>query len=307
MRLAAVDIGSNTSLLLIMEKTSQRGFEVLMDQIYFTRLAENISQSGELSESALSRLDSAFAHISSQLKLYRVNRVSLVATSAARQAKNKDRLFALGKSYNLPPIEIISSKREAELAFIGAFFGLGSELSKALVVDIGGGSTELVDSRKTYSLNMGSVSLTERFFRHGGPFSSEELKPLSQAISSQLQTLKNFLNGEADDPYEGFIFTAGTPITLAFMEKQTTDPNLIHGLVCRTQRVEDWLQRLSKMSLEERKKIPYLPEHRADVIIAGLSLLLEILKLGRREDFIVSHGGVRYGLILEQAHSSTSF
>ena len=294
MKIAGIDIGSNTSLLLIVEKT-EAGFEVLADKIYFTRLAENMEQTGRLSESALSRLEKAFSSMRETLNKWQVDRLSIAATSASRQAENKNRLFELGQKYNLSPIQIITPKREAELTFIGSFFGLGQSPSHPLVVDIGGGSTELVSSKKSYSLNMGSVSLTERFLPPRA-LSLNDRRPLIQFIQSQLDPLKDFLKQD----YGALIFTAGTPTTLAFIEKQTSDFNKAHGLLLKEDQAHFWLEKLALLSVEERKKIPHLPEHRADVIISGLSLLKEILKAGRKTEFIVSATGVRYGLILEQ-------
>ena len=301
MRAAGIDIGSNTSLLLIAEQTEE-GFEVLSDKIYFTRLAEGLEAQPEISESALKRLESAFASMRETLSQWRVKHLSIVATSAGRQAKNKDRLYELGRKYQLSPIEIISPEREAELTFIGAFFGLGHELSHPLVVDIGGGSTELVSSKKSWSLDVGSVSLTERFLSPKSLSPSDRIS-LTLSIQSQLERLNSFLS----EGYDALVFTAGTPTTLAFMEKQTSDFNQIHGLCLREEQVHLWLEKLSAMTVEERKSVPHLPEHRADVIISGLSLLKEILKASGKKEFIVSATGVRYGLILEQFKNRVSW
>ena len=126
---ASIDIGSNTSLLLVAKKTPS-GFEVLADQIYFTRLAENIRQTSQLSESALSRLEQSFSSMRKILDKWEVDNFSIVATSASRQANNTNRLFELGKKYALSPIEIISPVKEAELTFIGALMGLDHEPSR---------------------------------------------------------------------------------------------------------------------------------------------------------------------------------
>lgn len=298
MRIASIDIGSNTSLLLVVEKT-EKGFEVLSDKIYFTRLAESIEQTSQFSESALHRLEQALSSMQETLNKWQVDKLSIVATSASRLAKNKDRLFEIGKKYNFSPIEIISPIREAELTFIGALFGLGHEPSWPLVVDIGGGSTELVSLKKSYSLNIGSVVLTEKFLSPKVLSPTDRLS-LTQYIQSQLKKLKSFLM----EDYDALIFVAGTPVTLAFIEKQSSDSNEVHGLMLKEHHVHFWLEKLSKLNVEERKKVPYLPEHRADVIVFGLNLLQEILKATGKKEFIVSAGGVRYGLILEQFQKS---
>ena len=294
MRVASVDIGSNTTMLLIVEK-GQEGFEVLCEKLYFTRLAEQLTHSRQISASALYRLEKAFLDIKKNLEKYEVKKVKIVATSAARQATNKEEIFTLAKTYSLPSIEIISSEKEASLTFLGAFFGLGSHPEKALVIDIGGGSTEVVSSHQTWCLNMGSVSLTEKFlFLH--PCLTGELEKMNHYIDKELEGMKDF-KGE---DFENLIFVAGTPTTLAFLEKKTSDMNAIHGTKLEICHVENWIKELSLKSIEERKKIPGLPEHRADVIVAGLSLLLKILKKAGHEQFLVSGAGVRYGLILEQ-------
>ncbi|MCY4321172.1 MAG: hypothetical protein OXC37_02025 [Bdellovibrionaceae bacterium] len=297
MRAAGIDIGSNTSLLLIVEKTKE-GFEVLSDKIYFTRLAENINKKSQISESALSRLDQAFQSMRKDLDKWKVKEVSIVATNAARQAQNKNRIFELGDKYNLQPIKIISPEKEAELTFIGSLFGLGHCIENPLVIDIGGGSTEFVTSKKSYSLNIGSVSLTEKFLSPKA-LSQLEKRTMNQYIEKKLSSIENFLNQEHDL----FIFTAGTPTTLAFMEKQTSDINTAHGLLLTRDHVKIWLEKLSQMTVEERKSVPFLPEHRTDVIVSGLTLLEKILDKVNQKEFIVSATGVRYGLVLEKIQS----
>ena len=301
MKLAGVDIGSNTTLLLIVEKT-EKEFQVLADEIYFTRLAENMKHSSRISESALSRLEKAFCSIQKKLKLQQVNECSIVATSAVRQAKNQNSILKLADQYLPSPIQIISAQREAELTFIGSFFGLGQEASNPLVVDIGGASTEFVNSKKSYSLNTGSVSLTEQFLSPKAMTLSEK-KNINNFILKELEPLKSFLKEEHDK----IIFTAGTPTTLAFMEKQTEDMNQVHGLCLKKEHVEFWLDKLSSLSVEEKKAVPFLPEHRTDVITAGLSFLNQILSLTGQTSFLISATGVRYGLILEKFQSQLNY
>lgn len=301
LRLAGVDIGSNTTLLLAADRTAS-GFQVLSDRIYFTRLAEGMRETGRLSQTALLRLESAFASIKSIVKELKPDRLSIAATSAARGAANKNELLKLGEKHGLSPIDIISPEREAELTFIGSLFGLGHEnLSSPIVVDIGGGSTELASSSKSCSLDLGSVALTEKFLTPQA-LSRIEMSSLKTAVESGLEGLGPFLRGA--EGCGALVCAAGTPVTLAFMEKKTSDPNKIHGLALSAERVEFWLKKLAGMSLEERKSVPYLPEHRSDVIVSGLMILSGILEKAKKSRFIVSAGGVRYGLIWEQAQQS---
>lgn len=290
---ATIDIGSNTTLLLIMARKEDT-FTVLCDEIYFTRLAEGIQESQKFSPAALERLEKAFQSIKEHLKAFKVAKASVVATSASRQAQNQERLFELAENCGIPSVEIITPKREAELTFIGSLFGLGKEFQNPLVVDIGGGSTELVSARRSYSLNMGSVSLTERFFSTK-PLSRIEKLGLLSHIGRQLKELEEFLKGA----YDGLIFTAGTPVTLSCMEHETWDVNKIHGTSFSQDRLNFWFDKLCSLGLEERKQTPFLPQYRVDVIVSGLAILKQILSLAGNKSFIVSATGVRYGLILE--------
>lgn len=294
MKVASVDIGSNTTLFLAVEK-NENGFSILEDEIYFTRLAEGIEKNKKLSERALARLEEAFRSIREKLDHWNIDQTLLVATSASRQAQNKDRLFELAEKYKLKSLQIISPEEEARLTYLGAFFGLKQESQESLVVDIGGGSTEFVSSDFNYSLKIGSVSLTEKFLTTNALLKSEE-KNLLQFIKQQIHPLKSVLNKK----YKQLIFVAGTPVTLAFMEHKTSDPNAVHGLLLNEETVDFWISRLAKLSVKERKKLSYLPEHRADVIISGLFILKEILKETCINQFVVSVTGVRYGLILGQ-------
>ena len=298
MKFASVDIGSNTTLLLVVE-SEEDGFAVLEDEIYFTRLAEGLQQTNQISQNALIRLEKAFQSIKQKLDSLNVDHISIVATSASRQAKNQNEIFNLAKKFQFNDLKIISPDEEASLTYVGAFFGLGHEVSNPLVIDIGGGSTELVNSEKSYSLNMGSVSLTEKFLTPN-PLSRIERINLSQFIKKQFEPLDSFFQTE----YTTLIFVAGTPITLAFLEKNTSDPNEVHGLVLTKNILNFWLDKLSKLSVEERKSVPHMSEHRSDVIISGLFLLREVLDQTQKTEFIVSATGVRYGLILEQLNKS---
>ena len=294
MTFATIDIGSNTILLLIVAKEGDT-FKVLCDEIYFTRLAEGMGETGEFSEAALMRLEKAFQSIKMHLEAFKTVKACAVATSASRQAKNQSQLFKLAEKYGIVSVEIISPQREAELTFVGSLFGLGHEFQNPLVVDIGGGSTELVSSRKSYSLNIGSVSLTEKFLSVN-PLTRIEKLGLLNYIEQRLKPLESFLK----DIYDGLVFTAGTPVTLSFMENKTEDTNKIHGTAFKMDQVKFWFEKLSSLSFEERKQIPFLPKHRVDVIVSGVAILKQILTVINKETFIVSATGVRYGLILEQ-------
>ena len=293
MRFASADVGSNTTLLLIMEKGSE-SFQVLCDEIYFTRLGEGMGETGDFSPSALIRMDKAFEDIKKRLKKWEASSAVVAAFSAARRARNPQPLKDLARKWRLPPVQIISPLREAQLAFAGSLFGLGGDLKNPLVVDIGGGSTEIASLNESFSLNLGSVSLAERFLSGAALNSFDKAGALS-FIRRALAPVRDFLKG----PFDGVAASAGTPVSLGFMEWETEDANHIHGKPFSAARLEEWFEKLASLSLEERKKLPYLPRHRADVIVFGTAILKEILALRGAKSFIVSATGVRHGLVLE--------
>lgn len=293
MKVAAVDIGSNTTLLLIAEKT-KTGFKVLEDKIYFTRLIEGFNKNKKISEQALLRLEEAFKDIQSCLKNNPVEKISLVATSASRQAQNQEQLFALAHRYDFHNLEVISSKREAELTFVGAQWKLPQTFQNPLVIDIGGGSTEITSLHKKISIKIGSVSLTENFLHHE-ILSLNEKQKLEQAIQKELKPYETFLTSS----FDSIVFTAGTAVTLGFLETQSDTEDQVHGLCLNQNKLDFWLQKLSQMNLKQKEQLKHLPVHRRDVVVAGLSILQQVLIATGRQDFIISSTGLRYALILE--------
>ena len=286
MKLASVDIGSNTTLLSVVKKEKDT-FHILQEEIYFTQLAENFSSQKRFTKEALHRLEDAFQKIKNIITQHQVTKIWIVATSASRQADNSSELFRIAKKYQLPQPEIISQLKEAKLTFEGSLFGLNQNNKHPLVIDIGGGSTEFSSHNQVYSLPIGSVIMTEKF--------KDNAEKLTLYAQKQLLPIQNFLN----DSYTEIIFSAGTPVTLAFLEKNENDPKNIHGLKMTLQHVESWLHKLSLMSLKEKEQLP-IPKPRARVIFSGLTLLKTILVSTKCTSFLVSTGGVRYGVILKK-------
>lgn len=288
--LAGIDIGSNTSLIAVAKQSSE-GPTLCYEHLYYTRLSEGLDAHLHLTNQALNRLDRAFYSMRQVLDKWQVTKVLAVATSACRQAKNQTKLFDLAKKYQLK-LDIISSKKEAELSFKAASLDYDLSIQKILVVDIGGGSTEFSDGQNSYSLKMGCVSLTKQFLKTSTSCSNR--KNLVQYIQHQLQALTTFLNQKN----QTVVFVAGTPISLAFLEKQTTNPKHIHKLILKKERILYWLETL--INTDNKSNMPYLPKHHANVIVAGVTLMYEILKKTNKTSLMVSQAGIRHALILEQ-------
>lgn len=294
MRVAALDLGSNTFLLLIANVSSKGVIEkVLCDEVRVTRLAEGVNQTKKLSSQALDRAEKCLQEYSKIIGKYQVEKVQAVATSAARDASNSEKFFELAKKYNIP-VEIIAGDKEAELTFHGAVDG--SPEQGTVVIDIGGGSTEIIgisnNKVKGFSLNIGSVRLTEMFISNH-PTPTSELYELQTYIKNQLELNKVHL------PSNGYkiIAVAGTPTTLAALDlQQRFSAKDIEGYSLSKDTLTSWLSRLSQLSLEERLMLQGMEKGREDVIIAGLSILKITTEFFCADSITVSTKGVRYGL-----------
>lgn len=293
--IATIDIGSNTSLLLIARFPDchlQGQPDVLVDQIFFTRLAEGLSQKRKIKNSALKRQEVFFQKAQDLIHHYSVDTVKCVATASARLAQNADELMELAKRYGFF-IDIISAEKEAQISRQGALFGLSSIVSKQTVVlDIGGASTEISTETQFFSLNMGSVSLTEKLL-HQDPPSQIELERLKQYVLKEIKSLPEEVF------HENFVLvaTAGIPTTLMALEKKQNEVAKIHGNILDIHQIQQWFENLSRLNVVKRKHLPAMPVYRADVIIAGISVLKETMRYFKWKKCVVSTTGLRYGLL----------
>ncbi len=297
MRVGALDLGSNTFLLLIAEVEAGQIKEVICDHTQVVRLGQGVGQTRQFHPEALQRVEQCFAEYRRLMDLHQVEKVRAVATSAARDAQNKESFFALGERFGIP-IRVIEGALEADLTFQGATMGMPSG-PKRVVVDVGGGSTEIIgqsgvhSSIKGYSLDIGSVRMTEKWIS-GHPVSLEELRSLRESIDQELKAHQQHLpQGQIDQ----VVAVAGTPTTLACLKmKRDFAEEFVHGLELSVQELEEWLSELAKMSVEERENLPGMPPKRSDVLVAGLAILIGAVQNLGKDSLTVSTRGVRYGL-----------
>ena len=291
--MAIIDIGSNTSLLLIAKLSagSHPLPSILEDQLFFTRLAEGFSQKREIRKPALERQKLFFEKAQKIIQKYAVKEIRCVATAAARTAENADQLLSLGKKYGFS-VNIISSEKEAILSRKGALFQLPVEDSSVVVLDIGGASSEISTYHQFYSIPIGSVNLTEEFL-HSDPPKKTEIVALTKKIQTELDLISISFS-----KCSTLVATAGTPTTLAALKNKTEKISALHGQQLSKQEVHLWWEYLFKISQERRKNIKGMPFYRADVMPAGLSILVEVMNRFKWAECTVSTTGLRYGLLL---------
>jgi exopolyphosphatase/guanosine-5'-triphosphate,3'-diphosphate pyrophosphatase len=305
-RIAAIDIGTVTTRLLVAD-VSGSGLTEVARSTDITHLGEGLSATGRLSDAAMQRVSDVIARYADSMREHGVESFSAMATSASRDAENSDDFLALLASHGITP-RVIPGEREARLSFAGATSDMGAE-EDLLVVDLGGGSTELImgdvveeggtrrtDIVKARSIDVGSKRVTERFL-HSDPPTAEEL---AEAREWSVTQLRPYFDGLRDRP-QLMVSLAGTATTLSAIrqELEVYDPALVHCSCLTGSELADLVEMLATMPLAERVKVPGLDPGRASVIVAGALILETIVALAGLESTLVSEHDILYGILLE--------
>ena len=309
-RLAAIDIGTNSTKMTIADAESDGGLTVVTEDSQITRLGKGVDASKRLDETAMTRTLDVLVRFAEEARSLGATAILAAGTSALRDARNGPDFLAQAKDRAGLEIEIITGDREADLAYAAVASDplLGLPIgTPRLVFDIGGGSTELIlgeagTVKQHKSLNVGAVRLTERFFQADPP-STDELAS-AQAFADQLLTtfpLSDFAQGS--DAGLTIVGIGGTAVNLASMTRglPEPDPDAVHGMTLSAEDAENVLHRLLSLPLAARRQLPGLEPERADVLPAGVLLLSRLLAYAHADRFTVSARGLRFGLLAEAA------
>jgi len=301
---AAVDCGTNSTRLLV----AGAGGAVLDRRMRITRLGEGVDATHRLSPAAVDRTLAVLGEYRAAMDHHGVRRARVVATSAVRDAANGDDFLDAAEAVTGIRPEVLSGEEEARLSFRGATADLparGAGLGPVLVVDIGGGSTELVVGPAAgdgsdvgvagVSLDVGCVRITERFLAHDPPRPAE-LGAARRAVADLVAGARATLPPVA--PGGLLVGLAGTVSTLAMLEHgvATYRRALVHHRVLARPRVEWWLATLSAEDATARLARPGMVEGRADVIVGGVLVLAEVMAAFDRPRCLVSEDDILDGL-----------
>jgi exopolyphosphatase / guanosine-5'-triphosphate,3'-diphosphate pyrophosphatase len=288
MRVGVVDLGTNSTRLLVADVDDGRVDEVTRRTI-ITRLGEGVDERQKLLPLPISRVRNALSEYRRELDELDAERVLAIGTSAVRDAENGEAFLGeIEWSYGFAT-RLLSGKEEAELTRRGVADGreLGDEV---LVLDVGGGSTELTTAHQLISVDIGSVRLTERYL-HGDPPTREELDAAARAVREALPDLQ---------PREA-VGVAGTITTLAALELGGYDPERVHGHRLSCESVAAQLERLAALPLAQRRELPGLEPERAPVIVGGAVIVRELLDRYGLPGLDVSERDILHGAALEAA------
>jgi exopolyphosphatase/guanosine-5'-triphosphate,3'-diphosphate pyrophosphatase len=301
-RVAVLDIGTNSTRLLLCNVEGDRVTDELERRSTVTRLGAGVDADGRLGEEAIKRTYATLDDYKKLIDRHTVDRALAVLTSAVRDATN-GREFAdsIRERYGITP-HVLSGDQEARLTFLGATSERDpSERTPTVVIDIGGGSTEIVIGQGQemsfhVSTQAGVVRQTERHI-HSDPPTDEELEETREDVRAILR------EGVPEDhrrAVEHAIGVAGTATSLGAIaqELEPYDPTKVHGYRLSRGECEQILDRLAALPLEERRRVPGLDPARAPTIVAGVVILLEVLDLFALEEVEVSEHDILRGAAL---------
>lgn len=307
-RVAAIDQGTNSIRLLVAEPDPAGGFRELARDMVITRLGYRVDERGRLDPEALRRTVEVLAWYCRRARALHAERIRVAATSAVRDASNREGYAAAVREHAGTELEVLSGEREAALSFLGATEGLDPTLAPPphLVLDIGGGSTELVlgdgGPLAAVSTQLGSVRLTERFVTTDPP-SPAELEAMAAAIEIVLDEVAA---GLAVGRARTLISVAGTATTVQAISLglDRYDPERTHRTWLSLAEAERILGELARMTNAERAAIPVMAPGRGDVIVAGALVLARAMRRFGFERTLVSETDILDGLVLEMLRAS---
>ena len=301
--LAAIDCGTNSTRLLVAYPRGQI-FESINR---ITRLGQGVDRTRTLLPEAIGRTIDALRDYKTVMDRHRVTRFRITASSAARDATNREEFFAAAEAVVGVRPELIAGDEEGRLSFAGATSDLHPAGGPWLVVDIGGGSTELAvgpaedgGPRAVRSLDVGCVRLTERFLKSDPP-GAEEIKAAgafaAELIAQAAHEVPAFRQGVS------LVGLAGTVSALSAIDQglDTYDRERLHHHVLTLDRVESMTASLAAVTSEERRHVRGLEPERADVIVAGTVILAEIMRAFGFDECLTSEADILAGLILSMA------
>lgn len=298
-RVAAIDIGTNSVLLLVAEM--QGGVpRPLLERATITRLGQGVDRTRTLAPEAIDRTLDCLRAYAVDIAEHAPEQLLVVGTSAMRDAAGGATFRERAREILGVEPRVASGDEEADLTFLGALSGLPVE-GEVLVFDVGGGSTEIIvgavprggrpAAREKISLDIGSVRLTERHVR-GDPPTAEELSRVREDVRAALARVPFRPSGAV-------VGVAGTVTTIAAFAKDIVpyDGARVHGAELSLAELEESTTELSRLTLDERTRVAAIDPKRADVIVAGAVLTSEVLRFCGADRLTVSDRGVRWGLV----------
>lgn len=301
---AAIDIGTNTVLLLIGEVKDNR-LRAIHEEQRMPRLGKDVDADSAINEASRDRVINVLKEYIQiiESEFSGTKEVIVTATSAVRDASNREEFLDYVKKETGLEVRLLSGKEEADSTFTGAVSVFGDSFSSdVFVLDIGGGSTELALGRKeelvaSGSFDMGCVRFTERYLKHNPPF-AEEIKQCREQVKAMFSSSKF-----KPEKNVRAIGVAGTMTTLAAIDLQFGgyDPQKFNGHIIKREKLSKSIELFNLYTHKQLLELnPVVMKGREDIFLAGLLILEEFLNFYRIDEIVVSTGGIRHGTLLNQ-------
>ncbi|HMD14107.1 MAG TPA: Ppx/GppA phosphatase family protein [Bacteroidota bacterium] len=306
MRIASIDIGTNTVLLLIADVDDAGTISVVHEEQRIPRLGKNVDEHRTIRQTAFDQILQILNDFKDQSQRLHADRIIACGTSFLRDASNREQFLSHIKQHTGISVEVLSGEDEALWTYRGALSGLTISEKHCAVIDIGGGSTELSYGRSEmivgirdfarHSLQLGSVRLTERYFQHLPP-TPEELKAASRYIGKEIEKIH-----DSDFHRYELVGVAGTLTTLACFDLglENFDRQKISGYRLSFDVVGTWLDRLTHLTANDIRELSHCAKGREDIITAGVLILYEMMDAFAFPSVTVSERGLRFGLALRE-------
>jgi exopolyphosphatase/guanosine-5'-triphosphate,3'-diphosphate pyrophosphatase len=296
MKVAALDLGSNTFLCLIARVENDMVQEIISDQVEIVRLGQEVNATKRFHPDAIVRARKCLERYRKTIDRHKPDRILAMATSAARDVSNQDELLKIGRELNIP-IEIIPGDQEAEISYQGATSGIPKDKKIRAVVDVGGGSTEIIVGSEGKvlwgeSVNVGAVRMTEMFPNQ------KNVTALQAHVLEKLKILGEKARGFKPEQVLG---TAGTPTELVTAMLGGFDAKKIDGYLLTDQILNDWILKFTQTTPAERVEKFGISAGRSDVILAGTVILYTAMQVLKKQQMTVTTRGIRFGVALDLA------
>ena len=299
-KIAAIDLGTNSMRLLLCE-VENGVFLKKNKEVVTTRIGKNLSKSGAMSKESMKLNIEALKSLKNEAQTYGAEEIITIATSAVRDAVNKvDFLYDVKKETGLE-IKVLSGNEEAIVGMLGVTYGL-PENENILIADVGGGSTEIVLSRNkkikfSQSIDAGAVRMTERFLM-SDPIQDKDIKNLKENL---LRLFSYSTDKLSNTELNKVIAIGGTASTAAaiFLGMELYNPGRIHNTILELSFLTGLFDKLKSMTVEERYQIKGLEKERADIIPAGIYILIFIIEALGIKKIIVSDNDNLEGAIIK--------
>jgi exopolyphosphatase/guanosine-5'-triphosphate,3'-diphosphate pyrophosphatase len=300
-RLAGIDIGTLTCRLLIADCSPQTSLKALRSERRILRLGEGVDQTKRLSSAAMDRVIECLREWRGLIDSHQVDAATAVATSAVRDAVNRDEFLRRVKQETGFDVEVITGDEEARRTLLGIRSGLPAGVTDILALDIGGGSTEFILDRPgqvpiVRSIDIGVVRLCERVLTHDPP-TAEEIEQARDWVRRETQAAVVGMEGFQSATFVG---TAGTVTALAAMAQRLPayEPTRIHNYVLKLETIRALEATLLSRKKADRVGLPGLEKNREEVIAAGAIIIRTIMETLGEEECLVSDLGLREGVLI---------